>query len=98
MVAIAQIGSDFPTLWILTGGYGHAGWGTDWRVDIKLVEAKSFLGETVYMGSLSGFIAEAGEVAPSHIVDENQNEVGPFGQKSQGGQACDEQNDYFHFT
>jgi hypothetical protein len=98
MVAIAQIGSDFPTLWILPGGDGHAGWGADGRVDIKLVEAKSFLGKSVNVRSLGCFIAEAGKVAPSHIVDENQNEVGPFGQKSQGGQACDEQNDYFHFT
>ena len=68
------------------------------ELDVKLVEAKSFLGKSVDMGSLSGFIAEAGEIAPSHIVDENQNEVGSFGQKSQGCQACDEQSESFHFT
>ena len=68
MITIAQIGSDFPTLWILTRGYGHAGGGTDGGVDIKLVEAKSFLGKPVDMGSLCRFVSKAGKVTPSHVI------------------------------
>ena len=62
-------------LWILTGGYGHAGGGTDGRVDIKLVEAKSFLGKPVDMGSLCSFVSKAGKVTPSHIIDKYEDNV-----------------------
>ena len=84
MVAIAQIGSDFPTLWILPGGYGHAGWGADGRVDVKLVEAKSFFGKPVDMGSLCRFVSKAGKVAPSHIIDKYEDDVRPLSQGSIG--------------
>jgi hypothetical protein len=75
VITIAQIGSDFPTLWILTGGYGHAGGGADGRVDIKLIEAKSFLGKPVDVGSLGCFISKAGKVSPSHIINEDEDNI-----------------------
>ena len=78
VITITQIGGNFPTLWILTGGYGHAGWGTDGRVDVKLVEANSFLGEPVDMGSVCRFVSKAGKVAPSHIIDKYEDDVRPL--------------------
>jgi hypothetical protein len=75
VITITQIGSDFPTLWILARGYGHAGWGADGRVYIKLIEAKSFLSEAVNVRSLGMLVSKAGKVAPSHIVNEDEDNI-----------------------
>ena len=80
VITIAKIGSNFPTLWILTRGYGHARWRTDGRVDIKLVEAKSFLGKPVDIGSFCRFVSKAGKVAPSHVIDKYEYDVRPLSQ------------------
>ena len=75
VIMIAQIGSDFPALWILTGGYGYAGGRTDGRVHVKLVEAKSFFCKSVNIGSLCRFVSEAGKVAPAHVIDKYKDDV-----------------------
>ena len=78
MVAVTQVGSDFPLLGILPGGNSHSGWRADGRVDIKLIEPKTLLGKPVNVRSIGMLISKAGKVSPSHIVNEDEDDIRPF--------------------
>ena len=84
MVAVAQVGSDFPLLGILPGGNSHSGWRADGRVDIKLVETQPLFSEAVNMWSLGMLIPKAGKVSPPHIVNEDEDDIGPFSLNTNG--------------
>ena len=63
-------------LWILSGGNCHPGWRANGRVYIELLKAYAFVCQTVNIGSLRILISKAGKIGPSHIVDENEDDVG----------------------
>ena len=75
MVTIAQVGSDLPTLWILTGRDGSAGRRADGGIDVELLESNALLGQAVDIRRLGSFVAEAGKISPSHVVNEDQYDV-----------------------
>ena len=64
-----------------------SGRGADGRIDVELLETDPFLGQSVDIGRLGGFVAEAGKVSPSHVVDEDENDVGLGGAKGTGKQS-----------
>jgi len=68
----------------LPGRNSHSGWRADGRVDIKLIEAQPFLREAVNVRSLGMLISEAGKVSPSHIVNENEDNIRPFSRSRNG--------------
>ena len=84
MVTIAQVGSDLPTLWILTGRDGSAGRRADGGIDVELLESNALLGQAVDIRRLGSFVAEAGKVSPSHVVDEDEDDVGFFPEAGNG--------------
>jgi hypothetical protein len=43
-----------------------------------LLKAEPFLCEAVNIGCLRILISKAGKIRPSHIVNENKDDVGPF--------------------
>ena len=75
MVTVAQVGSDLPSLRILSGRDCGAGRGADGGIDVELFEADTLLGQAVDMRRLGSFVAEAGKISPSHIVNEDQDDV-----------------------
>jgi len=78
MIAVTQVGSNFPPLGILPGGNSHSGWRADGRVDIKLIEAQPFFSKPVNVRSIGMLISKAGKVSPSHIVNEDEDDIRPF--------------------
>lgn len=74
--AVGEVGGDAPALWVVSGGDGDAGGGADGGVDVELFEAEAFFGEAVDVFGFGVFVAEAGEVAPAHVVDEDEDDVG----------------------
>ena len=72
---VVEVGGDFPTLRILSGGNGGSRGRTNRRVDVKLLKPNSFFGELVNPGSFGVTISKTGKVGPSHVVDEHENDV-----------------------
>ena len=75
MVTVAQVGGDLPSLRVLTSRDGGTRWRAYRGVDVELLETNPFLRHAIYVGRLGRLVAEAGEVPPPHVVDEDQNKV-----------------------
>ena len=60
---------------ILARSEGNTGWRTDWRVDIKILESQPILGQPINIWRVGANTSEAGKVRPSHVVDQNENNV-----------------------
>lgn len=64
------------TLRILAGSDRAARWRANGRVDVKLFESNSLFGEPVDVGRRCIGVAKAREIAPAHVIDEHENNVG----------------------
>lgn len=81
IASIIEVGGDTPAMRVLSGGEGDTGGRADGRVDIEVGELNPFRGETVDMLGFDG-AAEAGEVRVAHVIDEDDDYVGPSGRGS----------------
>ena len=81
IATVVEVGGDAPAMRVLSGGEGDTGGRADGRVDIEVGELNPFRGETVDMLGLDG-AAEAGEIGVAHVIDEDDDYVGPGGRGS----------------
>ena len=70
---------DTPALRILSGDEGAPRRGADRRIDVELLEAQAFGGQSVDIRRLRLLVAKAREVSPAHVVDQHEDEVGLAG-------------------
>ena len=74
---LCEVGRDPPALRILAGGDRDPRRRADRRVDVELLEADALGGQAVDVRRLRVLVAEAREVRPAHVVDEDQDDVRP---------------------
>ncbi|MPN14699.1 hypothetical protein SDC9_162026 [bioreactor metagenome] len=73
--AIVQVGIHAPALWILPGAQSRARGRTDGRVHIELRESNTLSGKPVDSFCFHFLVAEAGKVAPAHVINEHHNDI-----------------------
>src|SRR5690349_7280874 len=73
--SIIEVRRDVPARGILARREGNARWRADRSVDVELLESNPFGCETVDIRGFDFLVAEAGEVAPAHIVDQDENDI-----------------------
>ena len=101
--AVVEERRDAPALRILPGGQRAARGRADGRVHIELREANALGGEPIDVRRLRILVAEAGEVAPAHVVDEDHDEVrlpgglGRAPERNEQRREDEETEDAFHF-
>ena len=61
---------------VASGLYGGPGGGTYGASGVTIGEAHAFLGQAVNVGGFVKVGTLAGQVHPTHVVDEDQNDVG----------------------
>ena len=96
---VAQVGADAPALRVLAGEDRRARRRADRRVDVERFEAPALRGQAIDVPRLGLPVAEAREVAPAHVVDEHEDDVGRRGDGSRGarhhqehqGGGCEQQ-------
>ncbi len=81
IASVIEVGGDTPAMRVLSGGEGDTGGRADGRVDIEVGELNPFRGETVDMLGFDG-AAKAGEIGVAHVIDEDDDYVGPGGRGS----------------
>ena len=73
--AVVQERRDAVPLRVLPRADRDAGGRADRRVDVEPLEADALRGEAVDVLRLDPFVAEAGEIAPAHVVDKHEQHV-----------------------
>ena len=72
---MGQIGSDLPSLRVLAGRNGRAGWRANGRIDVELLEPYAFRSKGINVGGLGFCVTEAGKIAPTHVIHKNKNDI-----------------------
>ena len=75
--AVTEEGVDAPALRVLACHESAPRRGADRRVDVELGETETFGCQPIDVRGLRFRVAEAGEVAPAHVIDEHEDDVGP---------------------
>ncbi len=78
VLPVVEEGSDPPALRILARRQGGARGRTDRGVDVETRETPSLRRELVERLGLDFRVAEAGKIAPAHVIDEHHHDIGPL--------------------
>ena len=92
----AAVVGEFDPAWVFAGHDAGAGWRADGIGRIGIGEAHALAGEPIDVRRLVEGGAVTAKVGPAEVVDENEDDVGPFGGCGDEGEQQEREEEDFH--